>query len=88
MFYKIEFKPRSIKDCIRIPKVDLEKLFKKIDALSDNLSGDVTKLTNFTPEYRMRSGNYRVLFEIERNKIIIYRILQRKDVYQKGGLKW
>ena len=88
MFYKIEFKPKSIKDCRNIPKNDLEKLFKKIDNLSDNLSGNVKKLTNFTPEYRMKSGNYRVLFEIDRHKIILYRILHRKDVYIKGGTKW
>lgn len=87
MFYQIEFKPKSIKDCRKIPKDDLEKLFNKIDKLSNNLSGNVIKLTNFTPEYRMRSGNYRVLFEIEGNKIIIYRILNRKDAYQKGGIK-
>jgi len=39
------------------------------------LHGDVKKLTNFTPEYRLRAGNYRILFEIDNNKIIIYRII-------------
>ena len=85
MFYKIEFKPKSIKDCRKIPKNDLQKLFKKIDNLADNLSGNVKKLTNFTPEYRMKSGNYRVLFEIEGHKIILYRILHRKDVYMRSA---
>jgi len=46
------------------------------------LSGDVKKLTNFTPEYRLRVGEYRILFEVENSKIIVYRILHRKDVYR------
>jgi len=50
--------------------------------LKTDLTGDVKKLTNFTPEYRLRVGNYRILFEIENNKIIIYRIIHRKDAYK------
>ena len=57
-------------------------MIPKIEALSDNLSGDVKKLTNFTPEYRLRLGNYRVLFEVEENKVVVYRVLHRKDAYQ------
>ena len=50
--------------------------------MENNLEGDVKRLTNHTPEYRMRSGNYRALFEIEGTKIIVYRILHRKEVYR------
>ena len=46
------------------------------------LTGDVKKLTNFTPEYRLRVGNYRVLFEVEGGVVIVYRVLHRKDAYQ------
>ena len=47
-----------------------------------DMAGDVKRLTNFTPEYRLRVGDYRALFEIEGNKIIMYRILHRKDAYR------
>ncbi|MGB0742885.1 MAG: type II toxin-antitoxin system RelE family toxin [Opitutales bacterium] len=53
----------------------------RLELLEDDLQGDVKKLTNHTPEYRMRSGNYRVLFEIEEEKIVVYRILHRKEAY-------
>ena len=46
------------------------------------MKGHVKKLTNFTPEYRMRAGNYRALFEVEGDRIIVYRIKHRKDVYR------
>ncbi|MFB2880390.1 type II toxin-antitoxin system RelE family toxin [Floridanema aerugineum] len=44
-------------------------------------SKDVKRLTNFTPEYRLRVGDYRVLFEIEDNIILVYRIKHRSDAY-------
>ena len=82
MEYKIKFKPRAIKDCKSIDKKVLKLIFSKIELLSNNLQGDVKKLTNFTPEYRLRVGDYRVLFETEKDQINVYRIMHRKKVYR------
>ncbi len=82
MTYQIEFKPRAIKDLRALPTTTQRRLIRKIAALQNDLSGDVKKLTNFTPEYRLRVGDYRVLFEVEADKIIVYRLLHRKDAYQ------
>ncbi len=82
MEYKIKFKPRFIKDCKSIDRKRLKQIFSKIELLSNNLHGDVKKLTNFTPEYRLRVGDYRVLFETEKDEIIIYRIMHRKEAYK------
>lgn len=82
MKYDVDLKPRAIKDCKKIEKKILQKVLLKIEELTDDLQGDIKKLTNFTPEYRLRVGDYRVLFETEDNKIIVYRIMHRKDVYK------
>ena len=84
MQYKIEFKRRAIKDLRAIPIKDRRALIERIDALEFDLAGDVKKLTNFTPEYRLRSGQWRVLFEIEGNSAIIYRVLHRRDAYRSN----
>ena len=80
MNYEIVFKPRSLKDCKNIPKAHLAKIFEHIEKLSNDLTGDVRRLTNFTPEYRLRIGDDRVLFQIEQNVLTIYRIRHRRDV--------
>ena len=82
MRYTAELKPKAIKDLKSIPFKDRKKIVERIDLIEDNLSGNVKKLTNHTPEYRMRSGNWRVLFEIEGSRIIIYRVLNRKEAYR------
>jgi hypothetical protein len=45
-----------------------------MENLTENLAGDVKKLTNFTPEYRLRVGDHRVLFQIEGGTIVVYRL--------------
>ena len=82
MRYNVELKPKAVKDLESIPKEDGIKIYERLRMLEDDLHGDVKKLTNFTPEYRMRAGNYRALFEIEGDRVIIYRILLRKDSYR------
>jgi mRNA interferase RelE/StbE len=82
MQYEIRFKPRALKDGSKIPHQELARIFDKIKELENNLEGDVKHLTEHHPEYRLRVGNYRVLFEIEDNQVIIYRIRHRKDIYR------
>ena len=83
MKYEIEFKLKAIKDLKFVKdKSYLDLIINKINLLANNLQGDVKKLTNFSPEYRLRVGNYRVLFELEENNIIIYRIIHRREVYR------
>ena len=53
MRYTAELKPKAIKDLKSIPFKDRKKIVERIDLMEDNLSGNVKKLTNHTPEYRM-----------------------------------
>lgn len=82
MPYEIRFKARALKDGKKIPSQELARIFEKIKLLENDLSGDVKHLTDFSPEYRLRVGNYRVLFEVEGNDVVIYRIRHRKDIYR------
>ena len=82
MRYEIQIKPRAMKDGRKIPKNELGSIFEKIENMKEDMAGDVKHLTDNTPEYRLRVGSYRVLFEIEGNTIVVYRIRHRKDIYR------
>ena len=82
MKYDIQFKPRAVKDIEAFPFTIQTRILARIEKMSDNLSGNVKRLTDFTPEYRLRVGEYRVLFEIEGDKIVIYRIRHRREAYR------
>ena len=70
-----------MKDLASLQPDQARRVAVKIDALANDLSGDVKKLTNFVPEYRLRMGDYRVLFEMEGTRIVVYRVLHRREAY-------
>ena len=45
------------------------------------LHGDIKRLHETEAMYRLRMGDYRVLFDVEGGVIVIRRIGNRKDVY-------
>lgn len=65
-----------------IPTRNQSRILAQITKMSDDLNGDVKRLTNFTPEYRLRVGDYRVLFEVEGKSIVVYRVVHRREAYR------
>ena len=57
VIYQVEFKPRAIKDLKALPTAEHRRVISKLEALQNDLGGDVKQLTNFTPEYRLRVGH-------------------------------
>jgi mRNA interferase RelE/StbE len=82
MRYEVEFKPRAVKDLDALAPNMRHRILAKVEVMRDDLTGDVKRLTNYTPEYRLRVGDYRVLFEIEQQRIVIYRVLHRSKAYR------
>jgi mRNA interferase RelE/StbE len=84
VLYEVELKPRAVKDLRSIPQKRANAILDALDNLRDDLAGDVKRLTDFTPEYRLRVGDYRALFEIEEpRRIVVYRIRHRRESYRK-----
>ncbi|MCP4168493.1 MAG: type II toxin-antitoxin system RelE/ParE family toxin [Chloroflexi bacterium] len=82
MDYSIEFKPGAVKDIRSIDRQQVRRILIKVELMSHDLQGDIKRLTDFTPEYRLRVGDYRVLFEIDDESIVIYRVRHRRDAYR------
>ena len=82
MIYEIEIKNRAIKDLELLSSEEKQRVSARIDELRNDLQGDVKRLRNFIPRFRMRSGDYRVLFEVEGSRVVIYRVRHRRDVYR------
>ncbi|MCH8077390.1 MAG: type II toxin-antitoxin system RelE/ParE family toxin [SAR324 cluster bacterium] len=82
MPYHIEFKSRALKDLKSIPKEMTTQILVKIREMESDLEGDIKRLTNHFPEYRLRVGNYRILFGLNDESILIYRIKHRREAYK------
>ena len=63
--YRIVFKKSVAKDLRQIPKKDIQRILKRIDNLKeDPRPAGVEKLSG-DEKYRIRQGNYRILYMIE-----------------------
>jgi len=82
--YKIEIKESVVKELNSIPKKDLKKIVQKIRSLSDNLRPNGCVKLSGQERYRIRQGDYRILYSIENEILVVYviKIGHRKEVYR------
>lgn len=81
MRYTIEFRPKAVRDLKRLSADVSQRIERKIQLLSNDMAGDVKRLVNFTPGYRLRVGDWRVLFQPEGSRLVVYRIVHRSEAY-------
>ncbi len=83
MRYTVVFMPKAERDMDSLSSDVAHRILLKVHAMRDDLAGDVKRLTNMTPGCRLRVGDYRVLFEVEGDRIIVYRVRHRREAYEK-----
>ena len=79
--FRIEYGVSSLKDLDRLPAKVRTQVLRKIDRLQHGLVGNIKRLQNAGSAFRLRMGDYRVLFDVEGDVIVIRRIGNRRDVY-------
>jgi len=85
MPYELIILPAAEKELRKLPKDIFLKVDSVILALRETpRPANCKKLQGFTDTYRIRTGNYRILYRIEDKKLIIsvIRIADRKDAYK------
>ena len=85
MKYRIEVKRPAAKALKKIPKPDQKRISERIDSLAESLPNpDTTKMKGNNPFHKIRVGNYRIIYEIQDDVllILIIKIGHRKDVYR------
>lgn len=83
--YKIEWKNSAYKELQKLPRPLIPKIIAAVsDLSSDPYPQGVKKLIGSEHSYRIRVGDYRIVYEIIENKLIIeiVRVRHRKDVYR------
>lgn len=79
--YRAEFRRAALKQLESLPEESRLRILERLKLLRQGLQGDVKRLTNHSPEYRLRVGDYRVLFDIDDDLILIREVSHRKDAY-------
>ena len=83
--YNIIFKPSVEKDIRKIPDAMVTRLLERIEGLaSEPFPHQSIKLTGGESLYRIRVGDYRIVYEVDTQvkHIIIHYIRHRREVYR------
>lgn len=83
MVYNIAFKKSVAKDLKKIGRLEADRILKEITSNLVQQADDLPELKGqFAGLKKYRVGNYRIIFTIINNSILILRIQHRKDVYR------
>lgn len=85
MAWRIRISRTARKQLANLPQLDRERVVDSLDRLAaDPFSTDIKKLANSNDEWRLRVGQWRVRFSLDKetNAIDILRVLPRGRAYR------
>ncbi|MDE1920524.1 MAG: type II toxin-antitoxin system RelE/ParE family toxin [Candidatus Omnitrophica bacterium] len=82
--YKIEIRKSAVKEIEGLPKRDLQAVIEKINSLAENPRQHGCEKLSGQEKYRVRCGDYRILYSIEDVILVVYvvKVGHRREVYR------
>ena len=85
MPYSIEFRPSAARDLKKLEKATQRRIFAALSQLENNpFPPGEKKLINEDNVYRIRVGDFRILYQVESGRllILVLRVGHRREVYR------
>jgi mRNA interferase RelE/StbE len=84
--YRIEWKRSAIKELKRLPREAVRRILQVVEPLArDPYPPGIRKLVGSEHTYRIRVGDYRVIYSVQESILVIQiiRVGHRKDIYDR-----
>ena len=83
MRYRLAYTRRAVRDIRRLEPKIKERIGKTLLRYEEEPFKYAEKLTDSRlGEYRFRIGDYRVIFDLEGDEIVVLRVGHRRDIYR------
>lgn len=85
LVYRVVFTRKAEKELLKLPQSVSKRIIPRIENLiTDPKPSSSKRLVGYADLYRIRIGDYRVIYEIRNQKLIIVviKIAHRKDIYK------
>ena len=80
--FGVEYTELAVEDLRALPRTVSAQIVRKVSRLENGLTGNIKRLRQADFGYRLRMGDYRILFDVQDDTIVIQKIGHRKDVYE------
>ena len=83
--FEIQFSNKALKELQNLPRPISKRIFEKISLLKENPCQQNIKKLSGQPYFRLRVGDYRVIFAIWKKefRILVIKIGHRKKIYKR-----
>jgi mRNA interferase RelE/StbE len=84
-FYKLVWKPSARKELRKLPREAITRVVELVESLAVNPHPPGSlKLSGTEHAYRVRTGDYRVVYEVQGGELIVHiiRVGHRREVYR------
>jgi mRNA interferase RelE/StbE len=83
MKYSLVYTKTAFDDIKKLDPVAKKRIKKKLEQFSLSPFKYAKKLINpAIGSYRFRVGNYRIIFDIDKNNVVILRVGHRREIYK------
>ena len=80
--FQIEWKKSAVKELGKLDKSVSSRIYKDVESLKDNLYSKDVKRLRASNDFRLRLGDYRIIFSIDGNIINVLKVGHRKNIYR------
>ncbi len=82
LLYEIIFSLKAKKDFLKLEKTVQERMISALERIRIRPEAFITKLVG-DPGYKLRVGDYRIIMDIDKNKllILVIKVGHRKNIY-------
>ena len=79
----LEWSESSLEDMAALDKGIARRIQRAVERFAATKTGNVKRLQGIDPpEYRLRIGDWRVRFVLKASRVVVLRVLDRKDAYR------
>lgn len=85
MTYRIEILPAATREIRKLPPEAKRRVQAVIELLADDPRPPAAKRLVARPEWRVRTGDYRVIYRVEDDvlTVVVVRASHRRDIYDR-----
>ncbi len=84
LMYNIEWKEHALKEMEKFDESIVRRMIEKIEEMREDFSlCDVKKMKNLDDHYRLRVGDYRLIFELKDSLVTILKVGHRQNIYDE-----
>jgi len=81
--FEIKWDERALNELSKLENQISSRIHKKVDELKYGFKSKDIKRLKGKDEFRLRIGDYRILFSLGNNLIIIWKVGHRKNIYKR-----